>query len=171
MAEKRDWNVGLNAKGLEGSVSEEQARRMCLSQGQTSMFIIEAHHGPYVTNEDGSIKMSLIIDQAELVPAEQEERTRRFKRALYLARPDQFGQAAFDGATAGEPTIEDTAAGIDAATEEVADSVTHAEADALAAEVLGDPDEPEADAGEPWPGDPEYVAPDNSNVVQASFTG
>lgn len=117
MAEKRDWNVGLNAKGLEKSVSEEQARRICTTQGAHSMFIIDAHHGPFVTHEDGSIKMHLIIDGAELIPVEHEDRVRTFMRALYLARPDQFGQEAFEEASPGDVPLDSAAAGLDALVE------------------------------------------------------
>lgn len=117
MAEKRSFNVGLNRKGLEAFVSEEQARHMVTTPGAHSVFIIEAHHGPYLTNEDGSITMSLIIDQVELIPDEQEDLVRRYQRALYLQRPDAYGQEAFDGATEGEPRVEDTARELESAVE------------------------------------------------------
>lgn len=158
MAEKRDYNVSLNSKGLEASVSEDQARRICNTQGQHSLFLIDAHHGPYVTNEDGTIKMNLIIDGAELVPVEHEDRVRRFMRALYLARPDQFGQQAFETDEDG-PTVDDAAAQVDALVETDEDGT-----------VLGvwDPESPDAAAG-PWPGDPDFPEAE-SNVVSANFS-
>jgi hypothetical protein len=117
MAEKRKYNAGLNAKGLEDSVSEDQARHMAHHQGNTYMFIVQAHSGPKVVAEDGSEKASLIPDLVELVPAEHEERIRRFHRALYLNRPDQFGQAAFEEATPSDVPLEAAAADVDALVE------------------------------------------------------
>ena len=118
MADKRSHNATLNSKGLEDAVSEEQARRMCATRGQSSLFIVEAHHGKLVIDEDGSERIHLVIDQIELIPTEHEDRVRRFKRALYLARPDQYGQAAFEGSMADEPTVTDTGAALDAVVEE-----------------------------------------------------
>jgi len=117
MAEQRKYNSGLNAKGLDKFVTEDQARGMCHHQGTSYLFIIEAHAGPKVVGEDGEETVKLIIDTAELIPAEHEERVREFKRALYLARPDQYGQEAFEGATGDEPSVEQTAAQLDAAVE------------------------------------------------------
>jgi hypothetical protein len=116
MTEKRDYNAKMNAKGLEKSVSEEQARHMALHQGSTYLFIVQAHAGPKVVNEDGSEVVSLIPDLVELVPEDHAERIRRFQRALYMARPDQFGQEAFDGGT-NEPDLAATAADVDAVVE------------------------------------------------------
>lgn len=117
MAEKRKFNAGLNAKGLEDSVSEDQARHMAHHQGHTYTFIVQAHSGPKVVAEDGSEKASLIADLVELVPAEHEERVRRFHRALYLTRPEQFGQAAFEEATPGERDVDAAAGDLDAIVE------------------------------------------------------
>jgi hypothetical protein len=117
MAEKRKYNSGMNAKGLENSVSEDQARHMATHQGHTYVFIVEAHSGPKVVGEDGSEKVSLIPDLVELVPAEHEARVRTFMRALYLTRPDQFGQAAFEEATPGERDVDAAAGGLDALVE------------------------------------------------------
>lgn len=117
MAEKRDFNAKMNAKGLDKAVSEEQARHMAHHQGSTYLFIVQAHAGPKVVNEDGSEVVSLIPDLVELVPAEHEERLRRYQRALYLARPDQFGQEAFEEVGKNEPTVDDTAAEVDALVE------------------------------------------------------
>jgi hypothetical protein len=117
MAEKRRYNSKINAKGLENSVSEEQAGVMCRNQGTRYVFIVEAHAGPKTVDEDGSETVSLIPDLVELVPGEQEERVRTFMRALYIARPDQFGQAAFDGASPGEIPLEAAAADLDALVE------------------------------------------------------
>jgi len=115
MTEKRDWNSKLLAKGLEQFVSEEQARGMAVHQGSRYLLLLEVHSGKKVVNEDGSQVVSLVADQVELVPADHENRVREFMRALYLNRPDQFGQAAFDGAAGDEPSVEQTAAQIDAA--------------------------------------------------------
>ena len=151
MADKRDWNAQLNAKGLEASVSEDQAREMCNHQGATYLFIVEATAGPKVVNVDGSQKINLIPGSVELVPDAHADTARRFMRALYIGRPDQFGQAAFDGATADEPTIEDTASAMSSAVTTDDDG-----------EVTGmwTPDTPGDAADGPWPGDEEYVAPD-----------
>lgn len=117
MADKRRWNSHLNSKGLEQSVSEEQAREMCLHQGSAHVFIVQAHAGPKTVNEDGSEKVNLIPDHVELVPAEHAERLRRYQRALYLSRPDQFGQDAFEEATPGERDAESAAGDVDALVE------------------------------------------------------
>lgn len=117
MAEKRKYNSGMNAKGLENSVSEDQARHMATHQGHTYVFIVEAHSGPKVVGEDGSEKVSLIPDLIELVPTEHEARVRTFMRALYLTRPDQFGQQAFEEATPGERDVESAAGDLDAIVE------------------------------------------------------
>lgn len=117
MAEKRKYNSGMNAKGLENSVSEDQARHMATHQGHTYVFIVEAHSGPKVVGEDGSEKVSLIPDLVELVPTEHEGRVRTFMRALYLTRPDQFGQQAFEEATPGERDVDAAAGDLDAVVE------------------------------------------------------
>jgi len=117
MAEKRDFNAKMNAKGLEKAVSEEQARHMAHHQGATYLFIVQAHAGPKVVNEDGSEVVSLIPDLVELVPADHEERLRRYQRALYLARPDQFGQEAFEEVGKDEPSVDSAAADVEALVE------------------------------------------------------
>lgn len=116
MAEKRDYNAKMNAKGLEKSVSEEQARHMALHQGSTYLFIVQAHAGPKVVDEDGSEKVSLIPDLVELIPEDHAERLRVYQRALYLARPDQFGQEAFETGK-DEPSLDAAAADVDALVE------------------------------------------------------
>lgn len=116
MADKRRYNSKMNAKGLENSVSEEQVGAMAHRQGSRYLFVVEAHVGSKVVDEDGSETVSLVPDLVELVPAEQEARVRDFMRALYLNRPDQIGQAAFEDAAQG-PSLESAAAGIDAAVE------------------------------------------------------
>jgi hypothetical protein len=117
MAEKRKYNSKINAKGLEKSVSEEQARHMASHQGHTYTFLVQAHAGPKTVEEDGSEIVSLIPDLVEMVPAEHEDRIHAFQRALYLARPEQFGQQAFEAASSGEQTIDQAAAGVDAIVE------------------------------------------------------
>lgn len=117
MAEKRDWNAKLNSKGLDKSVNEEQAKFMCLHQGSTHVFIVQAHAGPKTVNEDGSEVVNLIPDLVELVPEAHAERIRTFQRALYLERPEQFGQEAFDGAAQGEPDSATAGAAVDAVIE------------------------------------------------------
>lgn len=114
--EKRQWNAKMNAKGLDRSVSEEQAKEMCLHQGSTHVFIVQAHAGPKTVNEDGSEVVNLIPDLVELVPEEHAERIRTFQRALYVARPEQYGQEAFE-ARADEPKVSDAAAQVDAVVE------------------------------------------------------
>lgn len=151
MTDKRMFNSKLNAKGLEASVSEEQAKEMCRHQGATYLFIVEAQAGPKVVGIDGSEAVNLIPGSVELVPEEHAETARRFMRALYIGRPDQYGQTAFDGATADEPTVADTASAMASAV--VTDDT---------GEVTGmwTPDTPAEAADDPWPGDEDYVAPD-----------
>lgn len=147
MADKRKFNAGLNSKGLDKFVTEEQARAMCVHQGSRYLFIIEAHAGPKVVDEDGSETVKLIADTVELVPEDHEERVREFKRALYLSRPEQYGQEAFEGATGNEPTVEQTAAQLDAAVEKDGDGhvtgVWDGDPDAPAPGLAAVPDGPE----------------------------
>lgn len=117
MADARMYNSKMNAKGLEKAVSEEQAKGMCLHQGSTYVFIVQAHAGPKTVNEDGSEVVSLIPDLVELVPEEHAERLRVFQRALYLARPGQYGQDAFETPSDDEPKVDDAAAQVDALVE------------------------------------------------------
>jgi hypothetical protein len=117
MAEKRKFNSKMNAKGLEKVVTEEQARHMAQHQGHTYTFIVQAHSGPKMVDEDGSEVVSLIPDLVELIPAEHEDRIHTFQRALYLARPEQFGQKAFEGTAEGEVPLDAAAAGVDALVE------------------------------------------------------
>lgn len=113
--EKRMYNATLNSKGLEKSVTEEQARGMVLSQGQHSLFIVDARHGKIEIAEDGTQRVSLVADQVEYVPSTHEDRVRTFMRALYLARPEQYGQEAFETAKPGEVDTATAAANLDAA--------------------------------------------------------
>lgn len=113
MAEKRKYLAGINRKGLDNSVTEEQARHMATHQGNTYLFIVAAHAGPKTVGEDGSENVSLIPDLVELVPAEHEARVRDLQRAFYLARPEQFGQAPFEG-TGDEPSVDSALQGTDA---------------------------------------------------------
>lgn len=167
MADKRKYNAKLNAKGLENVLTEQQAGQFARNQGSHGFFIIEAHAGPKMVDEDGSETVNMIPDQVEFVPAEQEDRVRRFQRALYLARPDQFGQEAFDGATPDEPRVADTAAELDAAVEtddagEVTGTWQGDPAAPLPTPADGPDGEPEdkgddglGDDNKPWPGDGE----------------
>lgn len=115
--ERRMFNATLNAKGLEKSVTEEQARGMVLSQGQHSLFIVDARHAVITIAEDGSQRINLIADQVEYVPSTHEDRVRTFMRALYLARPEQYGQEAFETPKDGEVDTATAAANLDAAVE------------------------------------------------------
>lgn len=114
MAEARKYNSKLNSKGLEASVSEDQARHMATHQSNTYVFLVQAHSGKKTVAEDGAEVVQLVPDLVELVPDEHAERIREFQRALYLARPEQYGQPAFEGTGDGEPNVEQTAAQIDA---------------------------------------------------------
>lgn len=117
MAERRDYNSKMNAKGLEAFVSEEQARHMTSHQGHRYLLIVEVHSGKKVVDEDGSETANLVPDLVELIPPEQEDRVRTFMRALYMSRPDQFGQQAFESLSDKEPTTDEAGAALDAAVE------------------------------------------------------
>lgn len=161
MADKRRFNSKMNPKGLENSVSEEQAGQMAHRQGSRYLFIVEAHVGSKVVDEDGSETVSLVPDLVELVPADQEGRTRDFMRALYLNRPDQFGQAAFEDAAAGPP-LDSAAAALDAVVE-------RDDAGQPTGVWDGDPDAP-ADLPTP-PEDEATPADGDENVVAFSGKG
>lgn len=115
--EKRSHNASLASKGLEKSISEDQARAMCNTQGRHSVLIVDARHATLTTNEDGTQRITLIADQVELIPDEHTARVRAFMRALYLARPEQYGQEPFDTAGDDEPNLATAAADVDALVE------------------------------------------------------
>jgi hypothetical protein len=106
MAEQRKFNAHLNRKGLDNHITVDQAREMAQHQGRTYLFIVAARSGPKVVGEDGSEDVALIPDLVELVPAEHEERVRAVQRAFYMARPEQHGQAAFEGPGDGEQSVD-----------------------------------------------------------------
>lgn len=154
MSDKRQYNSKMNAKGLEASVSEEQARHMATHQGTTYVFLVQAHAGPKIVNEDGSEVVSLIPDLVELVPDAHAERIRELQRALYLARPDQFGQKAFETGETG-PTVDDAAASVDAVIERDEDGNPVGIWDG----TEGSPGTSESNVVDgPWPGDTDYPA-------------
>lgn len=117
MADKRMFNAKLNAKGLEKSVTEDQARHMVSTQGQHSLFIVDARHAVITIAEDGTQAINLVADQVEYVPPAHEDRVRTFMRALYLARPEQYGQEAFETPKAGEVDTATAGAALDAVVE------------------------------------------------------
>lgn len=84
MADKRDHNAHLNAKGLEDAVTDEQAGAMIATRGESSVFIVEAVHGPFVTNLDGSQKINLLPGAVALVPTKYEDKLRKLLRAIAL---------------------------------------------------------------------------------------
>lgn len=179
MVDKRRYNAKINAKGLEKVLTEEQAGQFCRNQGTGGLFIVRAHAGPKVVDEDGSETVNLIPDEVEFVPATHEDLVARFQRALYLARPDQFGQEAFEGATSGEPKVADTARELDAAVETDAEGEPtgvwtgdpEAPLPGDAADAAADPegkgDDGLGDDGKPWPGDEPPVAPATDEVSKA----
>ena len=81
--------------------------------GRTRMAVVELRtvepHGP---NLDGKKRIDYVVESIEPVPAEHEDTVRRFQRGLYLARPDNEGQATLKG-TAGENADELAAAAAD----------------------------------------------------------
>lgn len=84
MADKRDHNATMNSKGLDDSVSDDDARRMIHSQGATSILIVEVQHGKYATDVDGSQRINLIPGSVALVPQAHEDKLRRLLRAVAL---------------------------------------------------------------------------------------
>lgn len=84
MAEKRDHNATMNQKGLDDSVTDDDARRMINSQGATSILIVEVQHGKYATDVDGSQRINLIPGSVALVPSAHEAKLRKLLRAIAL---------------------------------------------------------------------------------------
>ena len=151
--EKRGFLAKLNSKGLENSVSEDQARHMASHQGSRYMLVVEVHSGRKVIDEDGSETIHLIPDLVELVPPEHEDRVRKFQRALYMERPEQIGQRSIEGISDLEPTSEDVGGEIDAVTTDYPDpaegtwdgnpdAALDAPANDEASETEGQPDSP-----------------------------
>lgn len=112
MAEKRDYNSKMNSKGLEASVSEEQARGMCQNQGTRYLLLVEVHAGKKTVDEDGSETVNLIPDMVELVPSEHEDAVRTMMKSLYARRPAAQGQAVLEGTTGDGPTADEAAAAL-----------------------------------------------------------
>ena len=106
----------LDTTGMTEELLEKDWRH---GAGRTRMAVIELRtvepHGP---NLDGKRRIDYVIESIEPVPAEHEERVREFQRGLFLARPEQEGQATLAG-TAGDNAgaLESAAAGIEAAVE------------------------------------------------------
>ena len=129
MAEKRDHTAKLNAAKLGQYVSDEQARRMIDTRGESSIFIVRAQHGPFVTDIDGSQSINLLPGAIALVPKEYEDKLDRLLKAIVLrANPGETFEYDEPG-DAGPPQLE------------------------KAAEDLPDPSDPG------WSGDPAEPAP------------
>jgi hypothetical protein len=92
MAEERSTNVTLNSKGMEAFVSDPLATHLFERPGERRLLLIEVHTNKRVLNENGTRRVHLSVDSAEVIPEEHETRFRDVMRALYLNRPDDFGQ-------------------------------------------------------------------------------
>lgn len=112
MAEKRMYNSKMNSKGLEGSVTEDQARDMADNQGTRYLLLVEVHSGSKTVAEDGAVQVQLVPDLVELVPDEHEAAIRTFMNALKAQRPEEAGQLALQGQE--QPSVDDAAAGLPA---------------------------------------------------------
>ena len=121
MSEERTHNVTLKAKGMEAFVSEDVAQHLFNRPGERRLMLIEVHTTKRELNENGTKRVMLSLDTAELIPEEFEVRFRDAMRALYLNREDETGQthipvdgetvqdrdSALDGAAAAiEETVE-----------------------------------------------------------------
>lgn len=126
MSDPLDYTARIKAKGLDSTgVTEDHAKRMSNNLGGHTLLIIEVKHDRLIVNDDGTRQVQLGILTCEPVPAEQEEAVRGFQRALYRQRPDIAGQAVLRGDGEGEePSVEDAAAGLTAATEDIWDGDT-----------------------------------------------
>lgn len=117
MAENRKYTAHINKKGLDSTgVTEEHASKMASALGGHTMLIVEARHVTVTTDAEGKQSVALALTNVEPVPAHLEDRVREFQRALYRQRPDQDGQQVLRG-TADGPSVDDAAAGLDAALE------------------------------------------------------
>lgn len=106
----------INAKKLgETGFTEETMKADHRKIGQYHLIIAEVRavepHGPDV---DGNRKVSYIITDLEMVPSDLEDRVREFKRSMYLARPEQQGQAVLTGTAGQEQSPEDALATMEA---------------------------------------------------------
>lgn len=116
-----DTTGRIRAKALDttGMTEEMLAKDWRAGAGNTRMAVVELRtvepHGP---NLDGKRRIDYVIESIEPVPAEHEERVREFQRGLFLARPEQEGQATLQG-TAGEhaDALESAVVAIDAVVE------------------------------------------------------
>lgn len=110
MADKRQFNSQMMAKGLEASVSEDQAREMADNQGSRYLLLVQVHSGPKTIAEDGATRVQLIPDLVELVPAAHEGPIQNLMNALKAQRPEEAGQLAMQGLEA--PDLDEAAAGV-----------------------------------------------------------
>lgn len=125
MPDPLTYTARIKAKGLDNTgVTEAHARAMSKRLGSHTLLIVEVEHDTLVSHVDGQRTVQLAIKTAEPVPAAQEDAVRRFMQALYRQRPEVEGQAVLAGTAGDEQSVEDAAAGITAATEDIWDGDT-----------------------------------------------
>lgn len=99
-----DTTGRIRAKALDttGFTEDLIAKDWSGGAGRERMAVVALRtvepHGP---NLDGKKRIDYVIESIEPVPAEHEDRVRDFQRGLFLARPEQQGQAVLTG-TAGD---------------------------------------------------------------------
>jgi hypothetical protein len=172
MAEERTTNVTLNAKGMEAYISDGLAEHLFGRPGERRLLLIEVHTNKRVLNENGTRRVHLSIDDAEVIPEEHETRFRDVMRALYLNRPDDSGQERMpiEGEMAQKPedALDAAAAPIEATEEPDADddpapAKTAKGAKGKAAKATEEP--PEG-----WDGNTEPESGDESDSRVLSFS-
>lgn len=87
------YTAKIKAKGLDNTgVTEAHARAMAARLGSTHLLIIEVEADTKVTDSDGDEQVTLKVISAEPVPADQENVTREFVRAIARQRRVADGQ-------------------------------------------------------------------------------
>lgn len=122
-----DYAARIKAKGLDNTgVTEAHAKHMAKRLNGHTLLLVEVVHDTLVTHADGRNVVQLAVTSVEPVPAEQEDAVRRLMQALYRRRPEVEGQAVLTGTSGDEQSVEDAAAGVTAAMEDIWDGDTDA---------------------------------------------
>jgi hypothetical protein len=165
MADKRAHLAQMNAVKLADAINDETTADLIAHQGDRSLLLVEAIHGPFTTAVDGTQTISLLPGTVVLVPDEHAKPVRDLLRGLAVG-----GDQAITYEDAGDafvPPVAESAAGV----QEAANQATAAAADpeaplpqnTTADDATGDEAAPDGDReGEgPWPGDEAYQMPEN----------
>jgi hypothetical protein len=164
MADKRAHLAQMNAVKLADAINDETTADLIAHQGDRSLLLVEAIHGPFTTAVDGTQTISLLPGTVVLVPDEHAKPVRDLLRGLAVG-----GDQAITYEDAGDafvPPVGESAAKVQeaAAAVDAADPEAPLPTNTTAGDATGDETAGQGDAGGegPWPGDEGYEAPDTA---------